>query len=204
EKEISLRDILEAKEAILKMKMETDKLEYRRKRFTTLLTMGGVLYTVIGLLVYLFQNKNFSIQTDLGLMIALVGVFTFFLGFFYTQLLQRRSEYLRTNDDYKEILFDYEIIQRWQIIENLGSKIMLKKGYNEKESKSIYGILNLLSEELIDENKAKDIKQLLTIRNKVLHESYHLTRTERNRYITMADDIIGILEQAERNTTANK
>lgn len=92
DKEISLRDILEAKDSLFKSKIEREKADYRRKRLMTMFSLTGALYSLIGIVVYMYQNKDFVLEKNLGLLIAFTGVVAIFIGFVYTQLLSRRYE----------------------------------------------------------------------------------------------------------------
>lgn len=204
DKEISLRDIVEAKEALFKPKIEQDKIEYKRKRMMTLVSLSGAMYSIIGIAIYLFRNKDFSFENDLGLIIAFIGVFTIFLSFVYSQYFSRRLESRISYSDLldKESENDFDIIQRWQIIEQLGSNIMRQKGHSPNESKSINDILKFLSIELESDKLYFELRELLQARNRILHESYQLNRQEKTNLLDKADRIISILEK--QDTMTNK
>lgn len=199
DKEISLRDIIEAKEELFKPKLEKEKSEFRRKRMMYLISLSGGMYSIVGMAIYFFQNKTFSIEHDLGLIIAFLGVFTIFFGFVYSQYFSRRYELksleviAMDKDDN-----DFDIIKRWQIIERLGSNLMRRKGHSPNESKSINDILKFLSLELESDKLYFDLRELLQIRNKILHESYQMNRQEKHDLINKADKIIDILEKQDK------
>lgn len=199
DKEISLRDIIEARDSLFKLKIGKEKLEYRKRRLTTLLYVAGALYSIIGITFYLYQNRKFDIEKDFGLIAALIGVITIFIAFIYSQLFSRLYEakileYSIITDDDSE----YEIIKRWQIIEKIGSNLMRQKGFSTNKSKSINDILKFLSSELKSDKLYIDMRELLSIRNKILHESYKTSRQEKQNYIDKADKIIQILELQEK------
>lgn len=199
DKEISLRDIIEAKEALFNSKVEKDRADYRGKRLMTYITLSGALYSIVGVALYVIQNKKFSIEKDLGLLVAFTGVITIFLGFAYAQLLNKRQSekrILREEDLFEEN--DFELIRRWQIIEKMGSNLMMKSGYSSNQAKSINDILRFLSLELRNDRLSSDLKELLTMRNKILHEQYQLSRHEKQFYLDKADKIIDNLEKIER------
>lgn len=200
DKEISLRDILEAKENLFKAKIEKEKADYRRKRLMTTISLTGALYSVIGIFVYVYQNQNFALEKNLGLVIALTGIITIFAGFAYTQFQTRRLEekQLDNDTDFKSSDNDFEIIKRWQVIERLGSKLMRQKGFSVNESRSINDILKFLSSELQDDRLYMEMRELLSIRNKILHEGYDLGRQEKQMYIDKANKIIELLETLEK------
>ena len=166
----------------------------------TIISLSGALYSVIGIFVYIYQNQNFALEKNLGLVIALTGIITIFAGFAYTQLLTRRLEekQLDNDTDYKNSENDFEIIKRWQIIEKLGSNLMRQKGFSVNESRSINDILKFLSSELRDDRLYMEMRELLSIRNKILHEGYDLGRHEKQMYIDKANKIIELLETLEK------
>ncbi|MTH16247.1 hypothetical protein [Flavobacterium sp. LC2016-01] len=201
DKEISLRDILEAKESLFKAKIEKDKADNRRKRLMTVISLTGALYSIVGVFIYVYQNQDFAIEKNLGLVIALTGIVTIFVGFTYTQLLLRKHEDKQQENVIKYSLNDeFDIIKRWQLIEKLGSNLMIKKGYTNNESKSINDILKFLASELKNESHNIEMRELLTIRNKILHEGYELGKHERQSYLEKADKIIEVLEGLENNS----
>jgi len=198
DKEISLRDIMEAKESLFKAKIEKEKADYKRKRMMTIISLTGALYSIVGLFIYVYQNQQFTLEKNLGLVVAFTGIVTIFAGFAYTQLLSRRYEEKGLDNEYLTSENEFDIIKRWQIIEKLGSNLMRQKGFTANESKSINDILKFLSLELKSDKLYLEMRELLTIRNKILHENYELTRSERQSYLDTADKIIEMLETLEK------
>lgn len=200
DKEISLRDILEAKESLFKAKLDKEKADYRRKRMLTIISLTGALYSIIGIFVYMYQNQEFVLEKNLGLVIAFTGIVTIFVGFAYTQLISRRLEQKLLNKelDLKSYENDFEIIKRWQVIEKLGSNLMRQRGYSVNESRSINDILKFLSMELKSDKLYIEMRELLSVRNRILHEGYDLSRNEKQLYIDNANKIIELLETLEK------
>lgn len=200
DKEISLRDILEAKDSLFKAKIEKEKADYRRKRLMTMFSLTGALYSLVGIVVYMYQNQDFALEKNLGLLIAFSGIVAIFIGFAYTQLLSRRYEekQLEREPEFRNSESDFDIIKRWQIIEKLGSNLMRLKGYSSNESKSINDILKFLSMELKSDRLFMEMRELLAVRNKILHEGYELSRHEKQSYLDKADKIIELLETLEK------
>lgn len=201
--EISLRDILEATD---KSKYEVEELkknEFRRKRMSMLLTLSGVMYTLIGVLIYLYQNLKFDIQQDLGLLIAAVGVFVTFMAFFYNQLSllrTRRESVKRRESDYSSVT-DFSIVERWSAIEKLTRQIIERE--TSENPKSFNQILKYLdSRKLFSESEYRDFRHLLMTRNKILHESTNLSDSKKKELIELADQLIDKLEK-EKSTTHN-
>lgn len=197
EEEISLRDLLEAKEQILDSKFQEEKSQYRRKRLALMILLGGIIYSLAGIVMYISKNKKFDINNDIGLVIFCVGVITMILGIAYIQLINRK-QYLQdrvlSHDYSMDIKTDYDLVQRWQIIEKLTSIIMLEKGITENKAKSVNSIIEFLSNELVDDESKRNLKHLLQTRNKILHEFYKPTKNEKTELINFSNKVIEILE----------
>jgi VIT1/CCC1 family predicted Fe2+/Mn2+ transporter len=200
DKEISLRDILEAKDSLFKAKLDKEKADFRRKRMMTLISLTGALYSIIGIVVYVYQNRDFAIEKNLGLIIILTGIMTIFMGFVYSLLIARKNEEKQkeVDTDFRNSDNDFEVIKRWQIIEKLGSNLMRQRGYSNNESKSINDILKFLSMELQSDRLYMEMRELLSIRNRILHEGHDLSRNEKQFYLDKADKIIELLEKLEK------
>jgi len=196
DKEISLRDIIEAKEEILYKKTDLNKQDSRKKRLTLMLSMTGALYSVFGILFYLYQNKSFDTTKDLGLIIAALGILISIVAFYYSQLLTRRKiEIIKDNTVTERDNSEFEIVRRWQTIEKLGTELMLKDGISDNKARSFNYILNYLSEKLLDNSKTDNIRKLLMARNQVVHSGINLTKFEIDEMIKTADQIIDELER---------
>lgn len=199
DKEISLRDIIEAKEEILYRKSDLNKQDSRKKRLTLMLSMTGALYSVLGILFYLYQNKNFDTTKDLGLIIAALGILISIVAFYYSQLLTRRKvEIIKDNTVTERDNSEFEIVRRWQTIEKLGTELMLKDGISDNKARSFNYILSYLSEKLLDNSKTDNIRKLLMARNQVVHSGINLTKVEIDEMIKTADQIIDELEKRTR------
>lgn len=196
DKEISLRDIIEAKEEILYKKYDLNKQDSRKKRLTIMLSMTGALYSVFGILFYLYQNKKFDTTKDVGLIIAALGILISIVAFYYSQLLSRRKiETIKDNTVTERDNSEFEIVRRWQTIEKLGTELMLKDGISDNKARSFNYILNYLSEKLLDKTKTDNIRKLLMARNQVIHSGVNLRKFEIDEMIKTADKIIDELEQ---------
>lgn len=201
--EISLRDILEATD---KSKYEAQKkknIDYRRKRMTMLLAMSGVLYALIGILFYLYQNTKFSIENDFGLIIAAVGILVTFMAFFFNQMYLLKAK--RRDSDLERSSFsslsDMSIVERWTTIESLTRSIIEKEtNENPKSFSQIFDYLT--TRNIFNESEFKDFRELLMMRNKILHESISLNDSKRKNLIITADRLIDRLEK-EKNTAHN-
>jgi histone H3/H4 len=84
-KEISLRDILEANQPSQHAVEREKYSEYKRKRLIMLIAFSGAIYAAAGIIIFLFQNKKFSIENDVGLIITFIGVLLSLIAFLYGQ-----------------------------------------------------------------------------------------------------------------------
>ena len=195
--EISLRDILEAINNESFKRKRNDYLEYKRKRLISLIALSGAVYSLAGVLIYLFQNKKFTIETDLGLIIAITGIIVSFTAFIYNQYFGIKRRLVSEYKDFKDINNinpDYKIVERWQTIEKLVSKAFDNNNIDARK-RSFNMILEYLFG-IIDNQDEKDkIKELLNIRNMILHESYQLSESKRSNILSFADDLITKLEK---------
>lgn len=201
EMEISLRDIIEAKEQLLDFKVQQEKSDYRRKRLSLMISLTGATYAVAGIILYMFQSKNFDLKSDLGLVVSSIGILTMLLGFIYTQLIYKRTNIIRpaVDKDYSlETKTDYDVVQRWQIIEKLTSDIMRESGFTENKSRSVNSIIDFLSTHLVDINSINKLRQLLMTRNRILHEFYQPSRAEKADLINFSNSIIKTLEEMRK------
>lgn len=199
-REISLRDILEAQQPIEKsIKTRKDYLEYKRRRWTILISFSGAIYATAGLLLYLYQNKKFSIETDLGLIIAVIGIMITVLTFLYGQLFsmrQQSSKSISIKNNYTNI-DNYDIVKRWQLIEQLTTSIMKSNNIGDSKTNTVNQVIRYLTENFTSSEKEyMAIRELLQARNKILHEGYNLSDAEKRQYIEVADSLIDKLEKA--------
>lgn len=196
DKEISLRDIVEAKEEVLYQKIDTNKQDSKRKRYALMLSMTGAIYAVFGIVFYLYQNKAFDTTKDLGLIIAALGILFSIVAFYYTQLISRRKvELVKDNILIERSNSEFEIVRRWQVIEHLGTELMLKDGISDNRAKSFNFILTYLADKLLDQSKINALKKILMTRNQVVHNGVSLSKVEIDEILKAADEIIDELEQ---------
>jgi ABC-type multidrug transport system fused ATPase/permease subunit len=208
EKEISLSDIMEAYSQLLEKKFYKQREEAKKKKFSFLVIFSGIIYALAGLIIYIFQIREFSIVNNLGITIAILGVFLALTGLFYQQLLNKKilSEQLFS---FKGLAseFDsneFELVKKWQAIEQLTSKLMIQKGYSDNEAKSFNSLIKFLSFVLNDIEKEKTVRNLLMTRNKILHESYTPDKNLKSDLTKKSNDIIDLLENKLEITMSNK
>ena len=72
DKEISLSDILSAKNQLFSNEYIESKRKNSNKRKMLLLSMSGIIYAFVGIFFYIFQNYSFD-EKSIGLVIAALG-----------------------------------------------------------------------------------------------------------------------------------
>jgi hypothetical protein len=192
--EISLRDILEAHQQLKLIKNKIKATELIKNKVFLLISFIATFYAIGGLTIYLIINSNLLLKRDLGLIIAIVSIVIAMIAILYTQLQSRRSISLnlisekgKYNDD------NFDIVHRWKIIEDQSRKLMTET--DKKESNSIGFQIRFLSHMIArDEKEYFRIRELLQLRNKILHENYRLNPREYKEFLAFADDLIERLE----------
>lgn len=198
--EISLGDILEAKQLLVENKNEFERIEARRRRWTNMISLSGTLYIMAGFAIYLWQSEKFSLNTDWGLIVSGIGIISIVFGMFYTQVLfKKNTQAFEIGERLLGNSIDYEIVERWHVIERLTSTIMKQNGFNDNKSTSVSSIFDFLSTHLPEDNITK-LRQLLQIRNKILHQSYRPSRTEKSDLISFSNQIIKNLDAMNKSS----
>lgn len=217
DEEISLNDIIEAKNKVLIsnanikkeiitsqykhhdqiMLLERGKRFYERRRsiiFIFLIT--GLLYTFGGILYYLITNLKIDLTHDTGLLIAVTGAFLSILSFILIKYLdhQQKTKIFRTNSDVENQ--DFIIAKLWSEIESQGNDLLYKVTDKKvgEDGLDISNLIDFLSTLLQDRYNEQDLKQILRTRNAVVHgEADRLSSDFKERVIEMACDIIQLL-----------
>lgn len=198
DKEISLTDIIESQRGFLteashQTKLKEQQSDYKRKRVYVLLTLVGSLYTIAGIGLYIFQNKSFALEDNVGLLTAAVGVITIIMSFTLNQLsLIKRINPKKASE--LENIDDYDIVRRWQLIEHLTLEIMKERNLVNQKSNPVSQVMGYLKDHTALQGNENSIQALLHIRNKILHEGYVLTADEKKHFKNLADEIIKRLE----------
>lgn len=194
DEEISLSDILSAKNEILTQKYISTKKRNTSRQRLLLLSLVGFLYAFLGIGLYLFQNYSFN-KEDIGLVIAVLGVFISIIPVFYAKMsITKENEKIIREYEYLDNYFcDYTIIQRWQTIEKMGMDLMINQGVSKKQSYSIHNLVQFLSAN-IKGVSLSELKQLLSTRNEIVHKGKKLTRFEFEQVLEIAERIISELK----------
>ena len=192
DKEISLSDILLAKNQLFSNEYIESKRKNSNKRKMLLLSMTGIIYAFVGIFFYIFQNYSFD-EKSIGLVIAALGIMISIFSIFYFKIVRTNENTIKNNDNFEKIYNDFAIINRWQTIEKLGMDLMVKRGLIDKKSFSVNQIVEFLYNNISDIS-VDEFKLLLTTRNELVHKGVKLSKEEFEITLTIADRIIYALK----------
>lgn len=196
EDEISLHDILKAKQEILSNKQSDITKEFRKRRIYLMISMVGMVYAVFGIMFYIYQNNRYDITKDIGLIIAALGIMVAIIGFIYAQITNTKSrEIIVSTDITDNNSLEFEIVRKWRTIEQLSTTLMLKEGISSDKAKSINFIVEFLSQQLANVINILDLKELLIARNKIVHKGKTFSKSELEEKLLVANNIIIELEK---------
>ncbi len=204
-KEISLVDILEANLSHKEKVVNKEEKVYKRRRLAYLASFSGAIYAVLGILIYMIQNKVFSFEKDLGLVIAALGILISLMTFLVGQLRLRRDYSIIQNTlDEKRLKkntkYEYEIVDKWRVIEKLAFNVMSEDEKDNQSTESVSFLIKFLAHKVADnEEEYFKIRHLLKIRNKIVHDNYTMSEIEAKEYLSFADQLILRLEKAQRS-----
>lgn len=169
-KEISVKDIYYAKEMIERSNKDVLFRINKRKRLYSLFALSGIVYTMIGALIFFVQNSSFDLHKDLGPLLSLMGlfvtIFSYILYKFYDQNENYSNKELNTIRSY--YVDDFMVVRLWTQIEQLGQKMMRLDNFEVDRTNvsSVIAYLNTILTEAGDRIKLKDILQT---RNEIVH-----------------------------------
>ena len=202
--EISLQDVLEAKYEIFS-NQEVRLLQQESTQMKRSITASGTLIALIGILYFLYENSDFSYNGKMGLLLCFSGVFSIIIGNLLIYLLKKPIDKNIQNGmyNYQYSNKDYEVIQKWYLIEKLSKNIMAKEYSIPPESITMSALINFISNEAQKMDIDLGMKEILSTRNKIVHEDYELDDKERSEYLHEAEVIIQVLETIESNKRMN-
>ena len=188
DKEISLSDILSAKNQLFSTEYIDVKRKNNTKRRMLLLSMIGIIYAFAGIFFYLFQNYSYD-EKSIGLIIAALGALISLFPVFYLKIYRTNENTKKDGEKVERFYKNSAIIYRWEIIEKLGMDLMVKKGISDRKSFSINNIIEFLHDNITDIS-IDELRQLLITRNELVHKGTKLSEDEFETVLTIADKII--------------
>ena len=169
-KEISVKDIYYAKEIIERSNKNVLFRINKRKRLYSLFALSGIVYTMIGALIFFVQNSSFDMDKDLGPLLSLMGLFITVVSYILYKLYDQKENYSNKEFNFMRSYHvdDFMVVRLWTQIEQLGQKMMRLDNYEVDRTNvsSVIAYLNTILTEAGDGIKLKDILQT---RNEIVH-----------------------------------
>lgn len=200
-KEISLSDILKATsepELRIKTSKSLKYNLYKKERFYKLISLTGILYAIIGIGIYLYQSDLINLKASSGLIITIVGIVFAIAGLVLKSSFTSKSR-ISYLEEHSQLAGKYDIVDRWQKLENLA---LDRVEINEKRGK-ISSVINFYRS-ILSEQDFLEFRKMLDIRNRILHENYRPSNSTYKRIIDLSERLLDRVEKIEpKNTMAN-
>lgn len=179
---ISLKDILSAKE---KLQDATSVISYsqnRRKKFWTLMTLVGLVYAIMGLVIFVVQHPVCG-DVELGLLLVIMGINLSLFAIINDNVYARQYA---IRSVMKEL-----IVSLWKQIEDMVGFLMSMDKAMPKEEQSVLSVINYLEGILTN---SVDVKKILVVRNGIVQGGNIKSRRTIKEVIEMEKRIIETLE----------
>lgn len=155
----------------VKKRLRSDYKKYEKKR--RVLLAGGLGYMFCGVFLFLcFEITNLEYSRDyafslLSLVISLMGLIFCVLSFALpTSAMARKSKQSKASEE-RMSLAKYDVIATWRAVEGLVNDLALDKTVSTPRSAITY----LSDSNLIDQQEHIALRNLLKLRNEVVHSS---------------------------------
>lgn len=181
-----------------KQTLRKDQSLHRNNRMLSLISLIGIMYALVGLMLMMLSELRGRIQNDTLLMISVVliflGLFVALFSLIYRNAIRTR----RTSPHYllrqKREISQYEIVNKWKEIEALIHELTP----NEAALSLSSMIQDLRKTNIISEQDLQTIQCLLDLRNQVVHgsgESQNLSQAELRSILIESDRIISKMKK---------
>jgi len=195
--EISLRDVVQARNSLTVAGGEFVGLR-RRERMATTALLGGFSYVFLGLLMFFVVNDTQNLNRGgvlnyLWMIIIIVGMILmlFPLAFNLKQMVRYRI-IQDTENDYANLYSPNMVVKIWSMIEQKGKELMKLRGINPDDDSSVISIYEFLEHELIDREYIDILRNVFMARNNIVHSKEFEMKKE---------DVLELLSQSQRIIT---
>lgn len=155
-------------------------------RMLYLLSITGVFYSMIGILVFVFQNIDFNPHRDIGLLIIGIGMSLTVMSTLFNSILKNRRKTF-TGSDNEIQRHQFLLVQKWKEIESLVYSKM------EMKNKNFQYMLSNLIEACDGKIPLEGLSNLVTLRNMIVHENAIIPKKELSHALELEDQIIELL-----------
>lgn len=178
-----------------KSNLRADRKSQRLNRMSTLISLLGVIYAILGLMIMMWSELKSSIRYDSTMMMSIVlifiGLFVAVFGLLYKTMIRM---YPKRYNNQRFIISSYEIINKWKEIEALINQLT-----PEKEQLSLSSmIFNLENSRILSQEDIVIIDQLLSIRNQIVHQhnkDVDFSQSELRSILLQADKVISKMKK---------
>ena len=162
----------------------------KKNRMLSMISMLGIIYAMLGLILMMMREMRSTIQYDstimMSMILMIIGLFVTLFSLLLINMQKTQSQYRRGN---RCDISSYEIVNKWKEIEALVNELT-----PEKNKMSLFSMIKNLEEtNIISEKDVEEIKQLLKLRNQIVHEQNfenNLSEKELRDIILRSDKII--------------
>lgn len=180
----------------IKSSLRMNKRDQQKNKMFSLISVLGITYAILGLMLLMWREIKESMQYDTMMLMSFVLIF---IGLFVAlySLMFKNIIKLKEKNYYKETsqeIYSYQIVDKWKEIEALVRELTPEEG----KISLLPMIENLEQNRIISDKDVEYIKQLLSVRNKIVHiREYEntLSAEEKKKIILQADKIINKLKK---------
>lgn len=197
EVEISLRDVVQARNSLTVAGGEIVGLR-RRERMATTALLGGFSYVFLGLLFFFVLHGTPQLSRGwlfnyLWMIIIIVGmILMLFPLIFNLKRMARHRIVQDAENDYANLYSPNMIVKMWSMIEKKGKELMKLRGINPDDNFSFISVYEFLEHELISREYIDLLRNVFMARNNIVHSKEFEMKNE---------DLSEILNQSQRIIT---
>lgn len=178
-----------------KSNLRTDKKVQRQNRMLSMISLLGIVYALLGLMLMMWSEVRDTVRYDSIMMMSFVliflGLFVALFSLLFKNMGRLRPQYYRGKS---HTISPYEVINKWKEIEALVHELT-----PEEDTLSLSSMVsNLKDTQIISEQDIEIINQLLNIRNQIVHgqdNKYSLSQAELRTILLQADKIISKMKK---------
>lgn len=178
-----------------KSNLRADKKMQRQNRMLSMISLIGIIYALLGLMLMMWGELRDTIRYDSIMMMSFalifMGLFVALFSLLFKNMVRVRPQYYRGQN---HTISSYEVISKWKEIEALVHELT-----PEEDTLSLSSMVtNLKDTKIISEQDIDIINQLLDIRNQIVHgqdNKYNLSQAELRTILLQADKIISKMKK---------
>ena len=182
-------------DVMTKSNLRTDKKVQRQNRMLSMISILGIVYALVGLMLMQWSEVKDIVRYDSMMMMSFVliflGLFVALFSLLFKNMGRIRPQYYREKN---YTISSYEVINKWKEIEALVHELTPRE-----DTLSLSSMMsNLKDTQIISEQDIEIINQLLNIRNQIVHgqdNKYNLSQEVLRAILLQADKIISKMKK---------